>query len=269
MFSDYHVHTSFSGDSKALPAGQAQAALNLGMEELCITDHHDYGTGHMTHIDFNLDIPAYLSGIAELKKQFEGKLTVRCGIELGLQLRTADYLRELVPTLSLDYLIGSSHFVDGFDIFDRRYYDGRTEYESYFRYFESTLARIRALDFAFDCLGHLDCVIRYGPEKNKNYRPADYMDIIDNILKALIERGKGIECNTSGFKYGLGHPHPYEEILRRYRELGGEILTVGSDAHRPEEVGGYFKETAELLSACGFRYYTVFRERKPWFLKIA
>ena len=111
-------------------------------------------------------------------------------------------------------------------------------------------------------------MIRYGPEKNKNYRPADYMDIIDNILKALIERGKGIECNTSGLKYGLGHPHPYEEILRRYRALGGEILTVGSDANRQEEVGGYFKETAELLSACGFRYYTVFRERKPWFLKV-
>ena len=83
MFSDYHVHTSFSGDSKALPAGQAQAALNLGMEELCITDHHDYGTGHMTHIDFNLDIPAYLSGIAELKKQFEGKLRCAAASSLG------------------------------------------------------------------------------------------------------------------------------------------------------------------------------------------
>ena len=84
----------------------------------------------------------------------------------------------------------------------------------------------------------------------------------------LISKGKALECNTAGFKYGLGHLHPYEEILKRYRELGGELLTVGSDGHRPNEVGGYFEQAAEILKSCGFRYYTVYRERNPVFLEL-
>lgn len=267
MFSDYHVHTCFSGDSRALPEEQIQAAAALGMDAVCITDHHDYGSREMTHLDFYLDLPAYLEKIRELRLRYRDRIQVYTGIELGLQLRVQDYLRDLSSSLSVDYIIGSSHFVDGVDLYDRKFYEGRSEQDAFLRYFESTLDRVRALD-CFDCLGHLDCVVRYGPSRNQNYRPGDYLDLIDEILRILIQRGRGIECNTSGFKYGLGHPHPCEEVLKRYRELGGEILTVGSDAHRPGEVGGYFRETAELLKNCGFRYYTVFHQRKPVFLPV-
>ena len=95
-----------------------------------------------------------------------------------------------------------------------------------------------------------------------------YRDIIDLILKNLIEKGVGIECNTAGFKYGLGHPHPTEEILGRYRELGGEIITLGSDAHSPEHLGFAFEKAADILKNCGYRYYTIFENRKPNFLKL-
>lgn len=268
MFSDYHVHTGFSGDSKTPPKEQIEAAILLGMDEICITDHHDYATEGMTHIDYSLDIPAYLPAMAALKEEYEGKIRVYTGMELGLQCHIKDYLESLEQDLDVDYLIGSSHFIDGYDVYDKRYYEGRSEYEAYRRYFESTLHRIRTMD-CYDCLGHLDYIIRYGPEKNNNYRPDAYMDVIDEILKTVIEKGKGIECNTAGFKYGLGHPHPYEEILRRYRELGGEILTVGSDGHRPGEVGGFFSQAEEILKTCGFRYYTVFHARKPEFVKIS
>lgn len=267
MLPDYHVHTEFSGDSKTPVREQIEAAIKLQMKEICITDHHDYGAGHMTSVDFTLDIPAYLPAIRTLAEEYEDRIQVFTGIELGLMLREQEYLTALAETLPVDYIIGSNHFVDGYDVYDRHFYEGRPEETAYRRYFEASLARIKAMD-CFDSLGHLDYIVRYGPEKNKNYRPADYMDVIDEILRTLIGKGKGLECNTAGFKHGLGHPHPQEEILIRYRELGGELLTIGSDAHVPAQIGGAFLQAEEILKKCGFRYYTVFHKRKPVFYRL-
>lgn len=266
MLCDFHIHTDYSGDSKTPPALQAEAAIALGIPEICITDHHDPGSESMTHVHYLLEIPPYLNGIRRLAEEYEGKLAIRTGIELGLMLREQTELERLEAELPVDFILGSCHFTDGYDIYDRAYYAGKTEKEAYFRYLESTLERIQVFD-CFDSLAHLDCILRYGPEKNRNFRPEDYMDIIDEILKVLIEKGKALECNTAGYKYGLGHPNPHEAILKRYHELGGELLTIGSDAHRPEEVGKEFARAAEILKDCGFRYYTVYRERKPVFLK--
>jgi histidinol-phosphatase (PHP family) len=107
--------------------------------------------------------------------------------------------------------------------------------------------------------------VRYGPNKNQFYTYGKYADVIDEILRSLIEKGKGIELNTAGFKYGLGHPNPTEDILRRYRELGGEIITIGADGHKPEHVAYDFKKVPEILRAAGFSYYTVFKQRKAVF----
>ena len=92
--------------------------------------------------------------------------------------------------------------------------------------------------------------------------------MIDEILRKLVSLGKGIELNTGGFKYGLGHPHPTEEIIRRYRELGGEIITVGADAHKPEHVAFDFAKVPSILKEAGFTHYTVFKNRKPEFILI-
>ena len=267
MLSDFHVHTSFSGDSQTPARDQIEAAIKLGMKEICITDHHDYGTREMCKTDFTLDIPAYLPAIRALAEEYRGRIRVLTGIELGLMMREKEYLENLEKELPVDYIIGSSHFIDGFDIYDRALYEGRSERDTFMRYFESTLNRISSMD-CYDTKGHLDNIIRYSPDKNKNYRPAEYMDINDEILRTLIRKGKALECNTAGFKYGLGHPHPYEEILKHYHDIGGELLTVGSDGHRTHEVGGYFEQAAEILKSCGFRYYTVFHERKPEFVKL-
>ena len=120
----------------------------------------------------------------------------------------------------------------------------------------------------FDSLGHLDYVVRYGPTRNREYDYRDYRDIIDEILKILIRNDKALECNTGGFHYGLGQPNPCEDILRRYRELGGELLTLGSDAHDPSRLGYDFDRARELLRSCGFSSYTVYHQRKPEFLPV-
>lgn len=268
MLSDFHVHTSFSADSKTPAREQIEAAIKLGMKEICITDHHDHGTREMCHLDFTLDIPAYFKALKELSEEYRDRISVRSGIELGLMLREQEALEHLGNTMPADFIIGSSHFIDGYDAYAQEFFTSKpSEMAAYRRFFESTLERVRVLN-CFDSLGHLDYIVRYGPTKNTNYRPADYMDVIDEILKVLIRKDKALECSTAGFKYGLGHPHPQEEILKRYRELGGELLTVGSDGHRPQEVGGYFEQIAEIMKSCGFRYYTVYKERKPEFLLI-
>ena len=116
--------------------------------------------------------------------------------------------------------------------------------------------------------GHLDYVVRYGPNKNKYYSYEKYADIIDEIIRQLVQHGKGIEINTAGFKYGLNHPNPTEEILHRYKELGGEIITIGADGHKPEHIAFDFDKVPDILKNAGFKYYTVFKERKPEFISL-
>lgn len=267
IFSDFHIHSMFSGDCEEAPGKQAEAAFLLGMGELCFTDHHDLGSESMCNHNFILDIPAFWDGIQKVKEDWAGKLDVRIGIEMGLMRREAGAIRAAAADRPFDFIIGSSHFLDGIDVYDKQLYEGKTDVQVFRRFFESTLWRVREFD-CFDVLGHLDYIVRYAPEKNLHYHPSDYWDLIEEILKSLIERGKGIECNTAGFKYGLSHSHPYEEILRFYKELGGEIITVGSDSHKAEQTGGYFDLAREILLDSGFRYYSIFKERKPQFKKI-
>lgn len=266
MYADFHIHTEFSGDSDASVRGQIERAAALGMKELCITDHHDYDAGEGSEI-FLLDLDTYFPALKKLQEEYAGQIRVNIGIELGLQAHIKPYLEQLEPSLPADFIIGSCHFIDQKDPYYPSFFEGRTERESYIRYFEVSLNRVRQLS-CFDVLGHLDYVVRYGPNKNRYYDFSSYREYIDPVLKTLIEKGKGLECNTSGLKYGLGHPNPSEDILRRYRELGGEILTLGSDAHAPQHIGYDFNWLKPMLEACGFRYYTVFHDRKPIFLPL-
>lgn len=265
MLSDVHMHTDFSGDCSTPAEEQIEQAIALGMKEICITDHHDYDVQSPT--DFTLDIEHYLPRMKQLQEQYASQIRINIGIELGLQLHIKDYLNALIQKYQFDFILGSSHFIDGLDPYFPEFFAEKTEEEQYLRYFEVTLKRIRQMD-CFDSFGHLDYVVRYGPNQNKNYSYRGYADVIDPILKTLIQKGKGLECNTGGYKYGLGHPNPTADVLCRYRELGGEILTVGSDAHKPEHMGYEFERMQELLKDCGFRYYTVFHGRKPEFIKL-
>ena len=134
-------------------------------------------------------------------------------------------------------------------------------------YFESILENMEAFT-DFDVYGHIDYIVRYNPNRKDNYSFSAYQDILDEILKKIIFLGKGIELNTGGFKYGLGHPNPHEDILKRYRELGGEIITTGSDAHVTDYLGYEFAKAYEILKKVGFSYYTIFKGRKPEFLRL-
>lgn len=269
---DTHLHSSFSADSTAEPRAQIERAIELGLDGICFTDHCDYDYPENPDgsplKNWELDVPPYLKAIRELKYEYLDRIEVCCGIELGLQPHLADRLKALVRNTDFDFVIGSSHLAHGRDVYFKEYFEGRTEREAYREYFESILENLAVFE-DFDSYGHLDYVVRYGPNQNRDYSYTAYADIIDEILKKLIWLGKGLELNTAGFKYGLkNQPHPTEDILKRYRELGGEILTIGADAHTPEHLAYAFDKVPEILRACGFKYYTVFRGRDAEFLSI-
>ena len=264
MIWDTHMHTYFSGDSDAPARDMISRAVQLGLPGICITDHLDYDYPDDPEL-FLLDLPAYEEEIHALASEFDSQIEVRFGIELGLQPQLAARHREVTAAHPFDQVIGSVHVVHGIDPYYPEYYSGRKEQDAYREYFECILENIRAFD-DFDTLGHLDYVVRYGPTGNKNYKYADYADIIDEILRLLVQKDKALEVNTGGLKYGLSEPNPCADIIRRFRELGGELITIGADAHTPAHIAFDLEKIPPILKDCGFGTYTVFKGRKPEFL---
>lgn len=266
MKADFHTHSSFSGDSDTPPEEVIQAGISQGLSCLCFTDHLDADYPYEND-SFNLDAEAYFTALRPLQEKWKTKLDIRIGAELGLQPHLGDFYQTYVNQSPFDFIIGSTHLVDRVDPYYPDFWEIHSPQEGIRRYLEVTLEDIKAFD-NFDVYGHLDYIIRYIPAEPRKFIYKDYADLVDEILKFLIQNGKGIEINTGGYKAGLGVPNPCPDILRRYLELGGEILTMGSDAHFPRYVGYFFDEAQEILRACGFRYFTVFRERKPEFIPL-
>lgn len=266
MLWDTHMHSQYSGDSETPQDAMIQAAIQKNLDGICFTDHLDIDYPDDPDL-FLLDLPNYTASVNALASQYEGRFPIRLGIELGLQPHLAALHADILEQYPFDFVIGSSHVVHGFDPYYPKFYEGRSEEECYREYFESILENIQAFD-GFDVYGHIDYVVRYGPNRNEQYSYQKYSDVIDAILSLLIKKGKGIEINTGGFKYGLGHPNPTEEIIARYHELGGEIITIGADAHKPEHVAFDFKKVPDILKSAGFQYFTVFKDRKPEFIKL-
>ena len=266
MFWDQHMHCNFSGDSDALPEDMIKAGIAHGLSGICFTDHLDYDYPEEPNI-FLLDFDNYFKVLSDLKEKYADKISVNIGIELGLQPQAAGQNLAVAEKYPFDFIIGSSHVVNHMDPYYPEFFAGRDEDAAYMEYFESVLENINS-GVDFDVYGHIDYVVRYGPNKNAFYTYEKFKDIIDEILTQLISKGKGIEVNTGGFKYGLGHPNPTEDIIKRYRELGGEIITMGADAHVPEYVAYEFDKTAQIIKKCGFKYYTVFKNRKAEFIQL-
>ena len=265
MYWDTHMHCRFSGDSTADPEAMILAAIQKNLDGICFTDHIDWDYPGPT--SFTFDPAAYFKCLSALRGQYQDRLKIHIGVELGLQPHLKKRYADFTEKWDFDQVIASSHVVHGSDPYYPEFYNGKTEDEAYLEYFESTLENLAVFE-DFDVYGHIDYVVRYGPNKNRYYSYQKFQDVIDEILRTLITRGKGIEINMAGFKYGLSHPNPTEDILKRYRELGGEIITTGSDAHKPEHIAYDYEKLSGLLKDAGFAYYTVFKNRKPVFYPV-
>ena len=267
MRADVHMHSAFSSDSDSHPEEMILGAIEKGLEMLCFTDHYDKDNMEWGPEDI-FGPEEYFRVLIPLREKYKNQIDVRIGVETGLQPYLASYYAEFVKKYPFDFVIGSVHSIKKRDIAFGTLFKKYTDEEIYRMTFEETLEDIK-LDTSFDVLGHLDYVVRYGREKETHYSYGKYADLIDEILRELIRKGKGLELNMAGIKYGLPFAHPHPDVLKRYKELGGEIITVGADGHKPEHIAYDFYKVSDILKEAGFSYYAEFRERRPFFKRLA
>lgn len=265
--SDYHTHCELSFDSQTPPEDMVRAGRNAGLAEICLTDHveiFDSGTTERNVYDFSPRADVF----ARADRAAEGKIIVRRGIELGEAVCDIPYAEELLSRLGeLDFVIGSQHQLSEKYGYNDCYYMPACSAEEARRQIADYLALV--LETAkwgkFSVLGHLTLPLRYMNENHGMNMSFDgFEDECAQVFRALIQNGCGIECNVNRGNT----PLPDEKWLKLYRSLGGEIITVGTDAHTTEYVGLHVRETQEMLEACGFRYVCTFEKRKPVFHKI-
>lgn len=267
---DQHVHTNISHDGISSINEYLNIAKEKNVEEITFTEHYDDYKGVDTNLK-TLDVKKYNEKY--LSKKDDSKVKTNFGIEIGLRPESYELISNMVKDNNFDFIIGSSHITCGKDMaYDKTFFEGLTPQESIMNYFNEVLENIKLYKNEFDVYGHLDYVIRYvmkyyGNDINKiNYN--DFKDILDEILISLINSNKGIEINTSGIRYGLGYAHPNIEIVKRYKELGGKIITIGSDAHKVEDLSSDFEEVYDILESLNINEISVYHERVPQFVKI-
>lgn len=249
---DYHIHSRVSFDGHDSGLALAQAAKAAGLREICFTDHIDYDPrGKMDAMAFSTE---------DYKREYEALsvpgLKIRRGMEFGLTPDNQDRFREDLARYPFDFVIGSIHFVDGWDVYFGDYWQDKTPFQAERRYLEATLECVRAHE-DFDVLGHLTYLGKSPAHPAARCIPMEeHQPVVDEILRTLARKGKGLELNTSGVDRCGGYL-PTLDYFQRFRELGGRIVTVGSDAHRRDRVGQYsHRACRDLLSifghVCGF-----------------
>lgn len=280
MYADYHVHTEYSDDSLYPMEEVVKDAIRLGLDEICFTDHVDYGikpdwdgpepivwrrggSGEPDKIPLaNVDYPRYEAEIRKLQEKYRGQITLRMGLEFGMQVHTIPLYEKLFARYPFDFILLSVHQVEDKEFWNQDFQRGRTREEFNRRYYEELLALVRRYRH-YSVLAHPDLIARYdsaGPWPFEKLRP-----ILTEILKTVIADGKGIEVNTSCHRYGLKDLTPSRDILRLYRELGGTVLTIGSDSHKKEHLGAFIRETMDELKEMEFEQFCTFEGMKPVF----
>ena len=258
---DFHIHSTVSFDGHGTPEQMARAAAAAGLKEICFTDHIDDDPQGVLQQRFTPE--GYAAAYDGLHVP---GLTIRRGMEFGMLPDNRASFDECLQWREFDFVLGSIHYADGLDVYYQPYWDGKTQWEGERRYLENVLACVRAHD-GFDVLGHLTDISK--ARANPTHRPVplqEHREVVEQILKTLISKGKGIEINSSGV-FRSGELLPPAEYLRLYKELGGEIVTMGSDAHTPDRVGEYADRTMAMLKEI-FGYVCTFEGRKPVFHKL-
>lgn len=255
---DYHHHTDNSFDSQAQMNEVCEQAIRMGLDEICFTEHFSVNPKAPTygHMNFN----RYFSQLEEYRELYGTQLVVKAGIELCEPHLMKEEYAEALAYLEFDFIMGSVHNIKEEKL--RTFMVNKTKEEIYQQYFEEVYTMVADADI--DVIAHLDLIKRYAVESVGNYDFITYKPIIEKIVRKAIERGIGIEINTSGLaKKALNETLPSMDVLRLYHSLGGTILTIGSDSHFSETVGSNQEKAIELAKEIGFEGITVFEKRIP------
>lgn len=271
IFPDYHLHTSFSSDCESDIHEIIKNAKKNGLTSICVTDHYDIDFPILPEnpdMDFYLDTDKYYEYMSNIRNSATPDFDLKIGVELGVMPNVTQKAEEYVKNHpELDFIICSTHLVDGLDPYYPEYFKDKTDVEAYRRYFEEILNTVKGFH-TFNVYGHLDYIVRYGRKHFDSFKLSDHEDILREIIRIIVENGCGIEMNTCSLYKGLSCPHPHADILRLYKEASGEIITIGSDTHDTFHVGYGFDTARNILIDMGFKYYCTFKKQKPTFVKI-
>ena len=264
---DYHIHTHHSGDSNAPMEDMIKKAIELGLKGMCFTDHLDLDYPDYPDLPpspFTLDIPAYRSEFMHFKELYRDRIDLKFGIEVGMQEHVAKENSRIVSENDFDFVIASIHLLFGEDPYYEVFWTARNIEDIYRSYFEKTLENI-TLFTDFDVLGHLDYISRYVvPKDDKTYSYQRFAKEIDAILSYLAVNEKGLDINSKVLSADPGGtPNPCPDVIRRFKELGGRIITFGSDAHAPGGIAAGFDRLRDIALSCGFTEYYTFDKRTP------
>lgn len=296
MYFDYHVHTEYSDDSFYPMEKVVKDAIAMGIEEICFTDHVDYGIktdpeylNERIRAEYernavqmpagddpcwrdpvwltdrketllNVDYPRYVEEIRRLQEKYQGKIVIKMGLEFGIQTHTIWKYEKLFRRFPFDFILLSIHQVEDKEFWTQEFQAGRSQEEYHARYYQEMYDVVTRFH-DYSVLAHMDLITRY--DKNGAYPFEKIEPYVRSILEQVIQDGKGIEVNTSSFYYGLKDLTPSRHILKLYRELGGTIVTVGSDSHKEVQLGAHIPEIYQELKQMGFGYVCTYEKMQP------
>lgn len=259
---DYHVHTNNSFDSRETMLNHCKKAVEIGLKEIVFTEHYDLNPFDEGLGVFNYE--KYSREIIECREQYGDKLLIKKGLELGEPHIYVDEHEQVKKNRDFDFFIGSVHYL-GDDVLHSDY-SNRQEEDVWEYFFSEVLQSTKKGDFHI--IGHIDVLKRYVPNNYKKFKASDHEEMIREILKSAINNDKGIELNTSGLRQAVGEYLPTLEIIKWYYELGGEIITVGSDAHTSNHLGMHIEEAIDALRDIGFKTISTYRQGQRSGIKI-
>ena len=280
MFYDTHSHSQFSFDGKRTSVkDSAASAIGKGLGGICFTDHCDFlvpaAKAEFEPVqDEVFDVPAQQAEIDAVNASIiEGaygrtaarKFRIFKGAEIGMNEKARPEIDAFLSRHDFDQVTGSVHYLDDADPYHGdSYYKGKNWKEAYGHYLETIVKEAKWLGKRVDIIGHFDYIARYAPYIKESVLYKDFPGQFDELLRFLADNGKGLEINTKTYgNFGLRKPVLDKDILIRYLEFGGEVITLGADAHDPERVGDKFEYYSQFVKACGFRYLAHFERHKP------
>lgn len=254
---DYHHHTNHSFDSVARMKDVCKEAIKKNIKEICFTEHFSLNPVAPTYGHMNFE--SYFQDIKNCREIFQNQLTIKAGIEIcePHQLKN-DYLETFRP-LDLDFILGSVHNIKNEKL--RIFLRDKSSSNAYSEYFSEVYNMVCHSDI--DVIAHLDLLKRYAFHTIGNCDFHEMKDLLESILTKAIERNIGIEINTSGLRGKLNEALPSFNIIKFYKDLGGEILTIGSDSHSADTVGSHLYEAIAMARECGFKYVFTYEKRNP------
>lgn len=258
MIANYHMHTSYSDDSVFDMEDVVKTAISCGLDEICITDHIDCYSGEESLFPYN----SYEADFLRCKEKYSDKINLKLGMEFGMQHTTIPIYEKIFERGNFDFIIMSCHLIDDKWFFSQEFQRGKTQEEYNIQYYEEILRLVNNFD-NYSVLGHLDVIKRY--DKIGNFHFEKVKSIVEDILERVISQGKGIELNTSCYRYKIGDLTPSRDILKLYKKLGGKIITIGTDSHMPSQVAADLEKAREELINIGYEKFCTFTKMKPEF----